>query len=152
MKIAKKAEKQNPALKELGRFIGRWKTKGSHPGVPGETLHGHASIEWMEDGAFIMIRSEIEHKLFPDGISIIGSDNTNEDCYMLYFDERGISRKMDVQFQGNVLKWWRSAPEFSQRNTLTISNDGDMIDGKGEISKDGVNWEQDLDLAYKRMD
>ena len=152
MKIGKKAEKQNPALKPLQGFIGKWKTKGAHPLVPGVTLHGHASFDWLEDGAFLIVRFDIEHELFPDGISIIGTDNTNEDGYMLYFDERGVSRKMDVQFQGNVLKWWRTAPEFSQRYTLTLSIDRNTIDGKGEMSKDGVNWEQDLDLSYKRID
>lgn len=71
---------------------------------------------------------------------------------MLYFDERGISRKMDVLFQNNIFKWWRSAPEFSQRYTFTLSDDGNTITSQGEMSKDGVNWEPDLDLTYTRID
>jgi len=51
----------------------------------------------------------------------------------------------------NVLQWWRNAPGFSQRSTLTIVDDGLTIIGKGELSKDGVSWEQDLDLTYTRV-
>jgi hypothetical protein len=38
---------------------------------------------------------------------------------MLYFDERGVSRHHDVSIHDNVLQWWRDAPGFSQRSTLT---------------------------------
>ena len=33
------------------------------------------------------------------------------------FDERGVSRKYDVSFRDDTLKWWRDAPGFSQRVT-----------------------------------
>ncbi len=70
---------------------------------------------------------------------------------MLYFDERKISRMYEVIFQKNVLKWWRNTPEFSQRYTWTFAVDGNTIIGKGELSKDGTTWEQDLDLTYTRV-
>jgi hypothetical protein len=33
---------------------------------------------------------------------------------------------------------------------MTIADDGGTIVGKGELSKDGVSWEKDLDLTYTR--
>jgi hypothetical protein len=53
--------------------------------------------------------------------------------------------------QGSVLRWWRDGPEFSQRYTFTFSDDGDTITSQGEMSKDGVEWEPDLNLTYTRL-
>jgi hypothetical protein len=71
---------------------------------------------------------------------------------MLYFDERGVSRKYDVSFEDNVLKWQRRGTDFSQLYTLTISDNGRTIFGKGEISKDDSVWEKDLDLTFTRVE
>lgn len=65
-----------------------------------------------------MWSSAIDYKGFPKGIAILGSDDTTQKYFMLYFDERKVSRKYDVSIQDNVLKWWRNAPKFSQRYIL----------------------------------
>jgi len=70
---------------------------------------------------------------------------------MLYFDERGISRKFDVTITGNQLKWWRDDPKFSQRMSITIENNGDKMVSSGEMSRDGADWEKDLALTYTRI-
>ncbi len=88
---------------------------------------------------------------FPPSIAIFGSDNTKGEYFMLYFDERKGSRKCDVLFQGDILKWWRNGPEFSQRYTFTFTDNGNTIINKGEISENGTTWEQDLDLTYTRF-
>jgi hypothetical protein len=141
-----KAAKPNPALEPLGKFLGQWRSQGSHGEMPGTTLRGHTSFEWLEGGAFILIKGHIDHPLFPDGISILGSD----DAWMLYFDERGVSRQHEASLEGSVLKWWRNAPGFQQRYSLVLSADGNTITGKGELSTDGQTWQQDLDLTYSR--
>lgn len=92
-----------------------------------------------------------EEGKIPTNIAIFGSDNSKGEYFMLYFDERKVSRKCDVSFKDNVLKWWRTGPEFSQRYTFTVTDNGNTIVGKGEMSQDGVNWEQDLDLNYTRI-
>src|SRR5947209_15482957 len=69
---------------------------------------------------------------------------------MLYFDERGVSRKYGVTLSNNTWNWWRNAPGFSQRFTGTIADDGRTIVGRGELSKDGVTWEGDLALTCIR--
>jgi hypothetical protein len=146
-----KAAIPNPALQHFNVLIGDWKTIGKHPMVPDTILEGRTSFRWMEGGAFLLMHAEIFHDQFPAGVAIFGSDNLLETYFMLYFDERGISRKQDVLFQDNVLKWWRNAPGFSQRYTFTFNADRNTIISKGEISKDDSNWEDDLDLTYTRI-
>ena len=70
---------------------------------------------------------------------------------MLYFDERGVSRKYDVALQDNVWTWSRYAPEFSQRFTGTIQDGGRTIEAAGELSRDGSTWQRDLELTYRRV-
>jgi hypothetical protein len=140
----------NPALKPFSLLIGNWKTVGNHPGIPNTTLHGHTSFSWLEGGAFMIMHSDIDEGGIPSGIAILGSDDATGEYLMLYFDERGVSRKLEVSFQDNVWKWWRNAPGFSQRYTHTIAGDGQTMTGKGELSKDGKTWEKDLELTYTR--
>jgi hypothetical protein len=148
--VAQKASIPNPALEPFRPLIGNWNTNGTHGAVPDTILHGHVSFEWLEGGAFLMMRSEIDDPRFPQGIAILGSDDSEGEYYMLTFDERGVSRKHEVSLHEKIWKWWRNAPGFSQRYEAIISEDGNTIIGKGELSKDGVTWEKDLDLTYTR--
>jgi hypothetical protein len=111
----------------------------------------HAQFEWLEGGAFMLMRTEIDEPDVPSGIAVFGSDDETGEFFMVYFDERGVSRKYEMSFQDNVWRWWRTAPEMSQRYEGTIADDGNTIIGKGEMSKDGETWQKDLDLTYKRM-
>ncbi len=96
------------------------------------------------------MRSEIDEPEIPSGVAIFGSDNAAGEYFMLYFDERGVSRKYDVSFEKNVMRWWRNSPEFSQRMVLTLTGGGKTITSKGEMSKNGGAWEPDLELTYTR--
>lgn len=71
---------------------------------------------------------------------------------MLTFDERGVSRKYEMTLRDNIWKWWRNAPGFCQRYEGRIVDGGNTIVGKGELSKDSVSWEKDLDLTYTRVE
>ena len=103
-----KAAIPNPALDSLKILIGQWETTvGTHPLVPNTTLQGHSTFKLIEGGAFLIWYSEIEHKDFPTGIAIFGSDDATGEYFMMYFDERKVSRKYEVSFQDSVLKWWR---------------------------------------------
>lgn len=149
MNLPNEAQKQNPALAGFEIFIGEWRTEGIHPYVPGKKFHGRTVFEWIEGGAFLRICSEIYEPEIPSGIMFIGSDNMMGTYFMLYFDERGISRKYDVLLDGQVMTWDRISPEFSQRMLLTISNDGQSVTSKGEMNR-GEKWESDLNLTYFR--
>ncbi|MCC6866043.1 MAG: hypothetical protein IT280_07765 [Ignavibacteria bacterium] len=146
-----KAQIPNPALKPFNVLIGEWETVGSHPIFPGTILHGYSSFKWIEGGAFLMWYSTVQKEGFPTGIAIIGSDDAEGAFFMLYFDERGVSRKHEVSFKDNVLNWWRNTSGFSQRYSWAISNDGNTIVGKGELSKDGITWQKDLDQTFTRI-
>jgi hypothetical protein len=148
-KIGSKASMRNPALKPFEALVGEWQTIGTHPYFPDADLHGRVSFEWIEGGAFVMMRSEIDHPKFPDGISIFGSDDQAQTYYMIYFDERGISRKYDALVTDSQLKWWRDDPHFSQRFTMSIAKDNLVT--TGEMSLDGGEWEKDLSLTYKKL-
>jgi hypothetical protein len=140
----------NPALKHFSVLVGEWKTAGTHPYIP-NTLHGRSLFKWIEGGAFLMWQSEIDEAGVPSGIAIFGSDDSTGEFFMLYFDERKVSRKYEVSVHDNIVEWWRNAPNFSQRYTWAIADDGKTIMGKGELSKDGTNWEKDLDLTFTRI-
>ena len=150
--FAQKAFLPNPALKPFSVLIGNWNTTGTHGHDPDTILHGHTSFEWLENGAFLMMRSEINDPRFPSTIAIIGSDDSEGGYYMLTFDERGVSRKHEMTLCDNIWKWWRNAPGFFQRYEGIIVDDGNTIICKGELSKDGSTWEKDLDLTYKRVE
>src|SRR5215203_6703477 len=150
--IAHEAAIPNPRLTAFAPLIGTWTTLGQHALIPNTTLHGRTSFEWLEGGAFLCMRSEIDEPRIPSGIAIIGSDDSTNEYFMLYFDERGVSRKFEVSLCDNVCKWWRNVPGFSQRYQGTIVDGGNTIIGKGELSKDGVSWEKDLDLTYTRVE
>jgi hypothetical protein len=141
----------NPALGSWGILVGEWVTVGTHPHMPDVTLHGRTVFEWLEGGAFLMMRSEIDEPGIPSGLAIFGTDDVKGECSMLYFDERGVSRNYDASLDGNVLEWWRDDPGFSQRFVCTITDDGRSMVGTGEFSKDGGPWEPDLALTYTRV-
>ncbi len=147
-----KASIQNPALEPFSVLIGNWSTTGTHGLMPDTILHGHASFEWLENGAFLLVRSKVDDPRFPSTVSIFGSDDAEGKFFMLTFDERGVSRKYDVTLHDNIWKWWRDAPGFSQRYEGIIGDGGNTIITKGELSKDGVSWQKDLDLTYTRVE
>ena len=146
-----KAQIPNPALQALGKLVGEWKVAGTHPALPGKIITGKSSFDWVEGGAFLRWYSEVDETGFPAGIVLFGSDDATGEWFMLYFDERKISRKYEVSVENNVVRWWRNAPGFSQRYTWTITDGGNTIVGKGELCEDGTTWKNDLDLTYTRI-
>src|SRR5687767_2238480 len=106
-----KAAVSNPKLDALKILIGEWKTEGTHPLVPGTIFHGRTSFEWIEGGAYLMMRSKMDEKEIPDGMAIFGSDDSTKEFYMLYFDERKVSRRYDVTTDGQSITWFRNAPD-----------------------------------------
>jgi hypothetical protein len=148
--IAREASIPNPGLAAFEPFIGTWTTQGSHPMPPGATLHGRATFKWLDGGAFLCVRSEIDDPRFPQGIAIIGSDDDAGSFTMLYFDQREVSRRYEVTIDAGVMRWERATPAFSQRFALTIAPDAHTMHGVGEMSRDGGAWGPDLELTYTR--
>ncbi|HEY0602825.1 MAG TPA: hypothetical protein VGD58_07935 [Herpetosiphonaceae bacterium] len=151
MTTKREASIPNPALQPLSVLVGEWTTVGEHPLIPNTTLHGRTSFAWLEGGAYLIMHSEIDEPGVPTGMAIFGSDDDSDAFIMLYFDERGVSRRYSATLENNVLTWWRDAPDFSQRFTGTIADDGNTIIGTGAMAKDGASWEPDLALTYTRV-
>jgi hypothetical protein len=150
--VENEAAKPNPALEPFGVLVGTWRTVGTHPLVPGTTFHGRTSFSWIEGGAFLMMHSQIDEPEIPSGIAVFGTDDATGECSMLYFDERGVSRRYEVSLRDKVWTWWRNDPAFSQRVVGTIAADGRTIVSRGEMARDGAAWEPDLALTYTRLE
>jgi hypothetical protein len=148
--LASEAMIPNPRLAAFKPLIGTWTTVGHHSMMPGITLHGRTAFEWHQGGAFLRMRSEIEEEGIPSGIALIGSDDDVTVFTMLYFDERAVARRFEVTMVDGTLRWWRTAPGFSQRYVLTVGPDGDTLHGVSSLSKDDATWDQDLELHYTR--
>ena len=132
-------------------FLGTWDTTGAHGMLPGIVLHGRASFDRLEPGGFLRVRSSVREDVgIPAGVAILGGDGDSGRYALLHHDERGVTRIYDASLEDGVLRWWRDAPDFAQRYTLTPSPDGRSMIGRGELCRDGSTWQQDLDLTYTR--
>ncbi len=150
--IGREAQKPNPALERLAPLVGQWRTTGTHPLVPDTMFHGRTSFEWHEHGAFMLVRSEIDEPEIPSAVAVIGSDDAAGTFTMIYFDERGISRRYTVEVTDREVRWHRDEAGFAQRMIIAIAPDGTRLDAHGTMSHDGGEWEPDLQLTYERID
>ncbi len=149
--IGAAASTVNPALSPLEFLVGEWRTTGTHPDLPGEELHGRTSFDWHEGGAFLAMRSEVDHPQIPAGLAFIGSDDGLGKFTMIYFDERGISRLLEVTVGDRTATWRRDNAEFSQSVTITAGDDGDTLVSKGRMSERGGEWVDDLSQVFTRI-
>lgn len=69
---------------------------------------------------------------------------------MIYFDERGISRKYDVTVGENEMRCRRDHPAFSQWMTTRATAGGDRLISSGQMCEEGGLWQDDLLLTYVR--
>ena len=99
----------------------------------------------------MIMHAEVEEEGFPSSIAILGSDDAIERFFMLYFDERGVSRRFETTLQANTWKFWRDAPGFSQRFTGTIDETGETFSVVGELSEDDATWKRDIETKYTRI-
>ena len=154
-----------PALTQLNRLVGIWTIDATHPALPGVVAHGTAIVEWLEGERFLIHRARTDHLDFPDSVSIIGitgrdrvenpanldpTTETESRLCMHYFDSRGVFRVYDVSIDDKAWRLWRDSPGFSQRFTGTFADGGQTIDGRWQLCEDNVNWNNDLQIAYRR--
>jgi len=138
------------SLHQFDILVGEWNMVGTHPGLP-SPVHGHSSFEWLRERALLVWRFDWERPGPPSAISVIGHDDTVDTHSMLYADERGVARIYQMSLDGGLWKMWRDSAGFSQRMTGAFSEDGNTVVVHGELSRDGSNWEQDLDVTYTRQ-
>lgn len=142
------ATSPNPELQRLDALVGEWEVHVSMP--DGTAIRGRTTFEWLAGPFFLVQRSTVEDPNMPDGISVIGWDDETASCVMHYFDSRGVARRYEVSLGDSVLTVWRDGPDFAQRFTGTLSEDGRTIAGAWEKADDGSTWEHDFDLTYTK--
>jgi hypothetical protein len=148
--IGLEAEISNPALSGFQFLLGTWRTEGTHPRVPGTTFHGRAVFAWGLGGAFLFMHSEVDEPEVPSGVAIFGSDDAAGPWSMIYFDERGISRRYAVTVGNDEITCERDDPAFSQTITFRAAPGGDTLTSGGRMRTNGGPWEEDLTLTYRR--
>jgi hypothetical protein len=139
---------EQPQLEGWEPFIGTWATEATHPGLPATVVQGESTFEWLDGRRFVVGRWRYDDPRIPDAIAIIGV--IDDRLVMHYYDYRGVFRVYEVGLDGTSWRYWRDAPGFAQRFTGTFSDDGDTIDGYGELSRDGSTWGDDLTITYRR--
>ena len=139
-------------MKRLEAFVGEWIVEASFPGSP----PGHAEFDWALDRQYLIQRTQAPDPA-PDSIAIVAVDPKTGAYTQHYFDSRGVVRLYSMTFDGRVWTLSRNTPDFSpldfsQRFTGKFSDDGKTISSTWETSQDGVSWERDFDLIYKRRE
>ena len=147
---AQHSSEPDSTLKPLDVLVGEWDIEIASPLVPG-LVRGSVVFEWLKGGGFLVERWDVANPDFPDGIALIGYDESTGNFQQHYFDTRGVSRIYDVSLSDGVLTLSREDPDFAQRYVGTFSDEGNTISGYWEIAEDGTKWEHDFDLTYKKV-
>jgi hypothetical protein len=132
-------------------LVGTWSIDAKHAMLAGEAIRGEMTFEWLDGHRLLIQRSHYEHPDIPDAIAVFGV--IDDQLSVHYYDSRGVHRTFALSFVAGTLRYERnaSAPDFSQRLTLTVSGDGNTITGQAELSLDGTNWQADLAITYRRV-
>ena len=148
------SHKPNPALKHLEVLVGDWEMEiadASFLPSPSDTAKGQVSFEWLQDGAFLVMRMGDKPPNPPDAIWLISRDESTPDYTVLYYDSRRVSRVYGMSFSDSVWKLWRESAGFWQRYEGKLSNNGNTITAHWEKSSDGTKWEHDFNITYTRI-
>jgi hypothetical protein len=130
-------------------LVGAWTTEGAHPLLPGPVIRGRAGFEWLDGRRFLIGRSHYQHPDIPDAVTVTGVMDGR--LSMQYFDSRGVHRLYWVEISRDTWRFWRDDSDFAQRFTGTFDDDGATITGRGELSRDGTTWDEDLALTYRKV-
>ncbi len=144
----------NPALQPLEVLVGEWEMELSHASFlphPSAIAKGAISFEWVQDGAFLLMRMGDKALSPPAAQWLIGRDEATPTYTVLYYDTRSVSRVYAMSFSERVWKMWREAPGFWQRYEGTVSPNGQTITAHWEKSSDGTTWEHDFDVTYTKL-
>jgi hypothetical protein len=143
---------KNAALEPLSFLPGKWNVEMVHAQLP-EPLTWQDSFELLEN-AFILWHWQGKNEVPPATFVIGRNENKSDDLYSaLYYDARGVSRLIHMSFENGTWRFWRDDPEFSQRFEGKVSEDGNVITGSGEASKDGgKTWKHDYSITYTRIE
>lgn len=145
------------SLALLGRrLVGAWGTEATHPRLPGAQIRGTSEWEWLDGERFLVQRTTYDHPDIPDAVAVLGD---TDGLHMHYFDSRGVHRVyvLTLHEDGWELAMDKDAPAgafatapFSQQMRFVLGDQDRTIAGRGRLSEDGVTWEDDLQVTYRR--
>lgn len=111
-------------------------------------VKGFSTIERLHDSLVVLRNSNADKK--PDDVWVIGYSDPQEKYQMFYYDQRGVARIFNVDFDGKKMVFWREDKDFFQRMTLEITEKG--LHTVAEASEDeGKTWRKDLEMAHTRV-
>ena len=143
---------KNDALATLAPLIGEWEYTMYNSWFlesMDTEVKGYTTIEWLHD-AFIVFRSSDADKK-PSDVWVIGYSDPQEKYQMFYYDQRGVARIFNVDFNGEKMVFWREDKDFYQRMTLDIKKDS--LHTVAEASDDkGKTWRKDLEMRFSRLE
>ena len=141
----------------LARLVGTWEFE---PLIEGRSKgRGRATFEWIEDGAFLLERSDAAWT-DPGWLenapgttqAVIGFDDTTDEVVQLYADDRGVFRVYRGTLTDEEWRLQRAAPDFHQRFVGVFGDGGRTIDGRWETSTDGAAWELEFPITYRKIE
>lgn len=143
-------------LEALEPFIGEWGLEPTFSFPVPDDVTGRVTFEWMPGGRFLVERWEVSLPEAPDGIAIIGPNESGDGYVQHYFDSRGVARVYQMTFADGLWTLSRTTADFSpldfsQRYSGRLSDDRNSIEGAWEICEDGETWKKDFDLTYRRI-
>ncbi len=130
-------------------FVGEWELTVDLPGA--ENLVGQVTFALV--GAILVQTSTVPDPDAPDSICVALADGGNLVQY--YFDSRGVARRYAMTWDGSTWTLERTQPDlsplaFGQRFVGHLDPAGGRIDGEWHRSDDGVTWQRDFRLTYRR--
>jgi hypothetical protein len=138
---------RDPALEPFDALVGTWDTEATHPLIDA-VVPGRITFEWLEGGHYLIQRSQNDHELLPDAITVIGAPEEGAGLVMEYFDSRGVRRTYGISLEDGVLRIWRDAPAFDQRYSATLADD--TFEGQYQLAESPGDWKDDLNVTYRR--
>ena len=115
--MAPHSQHSNPALTSLEGLVGEWDMELSQTSFlpnSSDTVKGLVSFEWVQDGAFLLMRQGDKPPSPPAALWLISRDDAIPTYTVLYYDARSVSRVYEMSFSDGVWKMWRGAPGFWQ--------------------------------------
>jgi hypothetical protein len=143
----------NPALADLEPLVGRWRMELYNAAFLPEhdaRATGSIEIDWIEEGSALRMRQG-DSENPAAAVWIIGRDDSQPGYWVLYADDRGVSRVYRMSLDDGRWQMWRDTSEFSQRFHAQVDPDARAIRGGWEKSADqGATWEHDFSIDYIR--
>ncbi|MFC4714272.1 hypothetical protein [Planococcus dechangensis] len=141
-------------IMRLDFFIGTWTVEIIHPHLRPVPIVGETRFEWLDD-SYLIQHTKIEQPEFPSSTIIYDWNAPTGQYIQHYFDSRGVTRLYEMSFESGIWKLWREKPDFSpldfvQRFIGTADESGNAIEASWEQSEDGVTWEHDFRLTFKK--